>query len=205
MNLRQRYALDSWQRVANRVCFANRPGEVDLISNVDVATVTLFDADNPPSLRQLAEHAASLGGPDPIAISNSDIVIHPRILRIFRVLEVNPFEEWAATGPRWTVESFYDMGSASITDWGLDVFLAPSGVWKRVANDVPQFLCLGSTLWDNWLNGWFGHNLRTYINMQPWKCMFHERHESTATNPYTPEQSASLTFPFNGLPPMQFK
>ncbi len=198
-------ALDSWETLTDNITLFNIENAIPWRPTRTSLRWAIPKKD-PPQLIQLVAEAAQYGPDDIVAIINSDIILGQTITKLQRLVMLQKWTKWAATSPRWTYtsERFQD---ARVTDWGIDIFIAPGQVWNAVFDECPDFLRMGCILWDNWLNCWFLKNIdQTYVNMRGWKCVYHPRHdEQRHPNIYTEEEVNSLQFTHNGFPPREFR
>jgi hypothetical protein len=198
-------ALNSWEDWTENITLFNIEGAIPWRPTKTRLRWAIPTKD-PPQLIQLIAEAAQYGKDDIIAIVNSDILLGQGITNIHRLVRLQKWTRWAATSPRWTYTS-ERLQDAQVTDYGIDIFVAPGNVWSAAFDECPEFLRMGCILWDNWMNCWFLKNINeTYVNMRGWKCVYHPKHDEPRNpNIYTEEEVNSLQFTHNGFPPREFR
>lgn len=140
----------------------------------------------PPQIRQMLQFAADATGSS-LALVNGDIFLDSRILGILKIGK-KIGKVWAATSFRWENDK--------IEGQGLDVFIMSGRVADELVANTPDFLTIGRTQWDNWMNGWLRKHLKEphYFDMTDWKVVNHEPHERVPgrLSNYTDEQVTRL-------------
>lgn len=167
----QRRAINSWREVTDHRLMFNDAEEIECLGDGFYRT-----EDTPPTIKEMLEVAISCGH-QIVAIVNSDIVLTPKILKVFDVTAGDRLGSlWAATSFRYEMDGKIALG---ITGQGLDCFIMTKRVVQEVLKDVSPIMTIGRGLWDNWLNGWLRRNIPSgrYFNMTPWECVFHNVHE----------------------------
>ena len=198
-------ALESWEGVTEQITFFNIENAIPWRPSKTKIKWAIPQKD-PPQLIQLIAEAAQHKDDEVVAIVNSDILLDRKVLNINKLKALQKWRKWAATSPRWTYEGD-NVNNAKIIDYGIDIFVAPGLVWQAMFEECPPFLRMGCILWDNWVNCWLKANIEeTYVNMRPWRCVFHPVHEEgQQQNPYTKEEVDSLQFTHNGFPAREFR
>jgi hypothetical protein len=177
------------------VCLLN---ERHQFSNIEgVSNFTDIEERNPPTIKTIIRSIRRMNGVDnTIAIVNSDIQLSKDAVCGCDDLANKHGRIWAATSFRHEDRGY----GLVVQDQGLDFFATTEEVWRRIEEDIPDFLTLGRGLWDNWMNGWFRKNLpaHRYYDLTPLRCVIHPTHdrEPGRLSAYTEDQAHQvLTHP----------
>lgn len=185
----QRMCVTKMAEVADHVIVLNDP---DGLGFALANAVFVVPESNPPTVKEMLGLGLVTTRSSIIAIANSDIEIEPEVLGVLDVGK-RIGQTWAATSFRYEYDT--DKASAKVEGYGLDLFVMTGRVGLALYDNVPQFLTVGRSMWDNWMNGWLRKHMQhtKYFDLTPWRVVFHARHEREAgrLSNYTDEQVAA--------------
>lgn len=177
-------AIESWEKLGSNIVLFNSSRDCWVKENDQIRYAQ--PKDNPPTINEMMAWSLDKGCAEtPIAIVNSDIVLGKDINLISQLVkDYQMTRNWAATSFRYTYEPEVGLKSAhrEVTDFGLDIFIAPRRIWEVIYRDLPSLgatkLTIGRILWDNVVNAYFRERIPSnrYIDLTPWKVVFHPRH-----------------------------
>jgi len=115
---------------------------------------------------------------DIACIINADIVVSEGLRTIVNSLIYGG--TLALTSKRYEFDpetENYDR--AVVADHGVDFFAATPQVWKKCWKEIPSEFRIGHGGWDSWMLGFLNfHCKRLFLDITPYRCIFHPRHAS---------------------------
>lgn len=171
----QQIAKNSWEHVFEKIVYFG-PVESDL-----AGYKTIFVKSEPfPKIRDMAAYAGQRDGY--AAILNADIVVTPELLG----LEMHMVQRARRCGSsrRWHFKITGGNIRAMLKDaWlgddrGRDIFVAHYMVWRKLADQMPDYFRIGNPYWDAWITDWFReHYNDNFVDFTGSKTVFHPVHE----------------------------
>jgi hypothetical protein len=168
-------AKASWEKVASRIIYFNKPEP-----RLDSPKTSFVPSVKFPPLIELIECAAMQT--EWVAILNADIVLGPN----FHVVEarLKMARGKCATSWRYNFDPKIGIQSGKRDDNGLDFFAATPEVWQHIYDFVDVRLHIGAGYWDTWLLSMFCTVFQSgFFNITIHRTIFHPRHEGRKYGP----------------------
>lgn len=159
---------------ANRswhVCFAQIVYFNEFEQQIASPKTFFVGGNDPPSIKELAQYCAIIPGWS--CIINADIVLSDTFVLVEPYL--NARNARLVTSRRINFHPHAGQRSGKITDLGLDIFISRAGIWKQIADAIPDAFVLGQGMWDTWMAG-FGNSTGGYYDITQLRCVYHPIH-----------------------------
>lgn len=162
-------ARQSWLRAFDAIVYFNQPDGNMAGDNIGFIPWEPF-----PEISVMAEFCSVQR--DWCALINADIVVGDKFRQVESDLKQN--RALAACSSRYEFEPGQSLDRARVVDQGLDFFAAVPGIWRQVADQIPQRFRIGHCLFDTWLIGFFNKLCRHtgFYDITPARVIFHPRH-----------------------------
>lgn len=180
----QTNAWNSWIKVFDEIVWFNAP-------EPDFEGAFFIPTEGKPTIESMAKHASKCN--DYVAIVNADIILDSRLNGIFdRMVKNTPCH--CATSLRYNFNPGEAPETGTITDNGLDIFIAHPAVWRKVAQFIPVDFKLGMNAWDTCVLGMFTHYSRNMVgDFSQTRTVFHPFHEERGDQ-FVPESARRSEF-----------